>query len=396
MSDRDSPSFSFSGLQRQSELYRLGLKGQVPDPPVRLEELEQRAKAVLPPAAYDYVAGGAGSEDTIRANLAAFRRWRIVPRFLRDVGRRSLAVDVLGHRFPAPFLLAPIGVQSIVHPDGELAVARASRSLGIPMILSTLGSRSIEEVAAALGDTPRWFQLYWPRSDALAASFLHRAEKAGYGAIVVTLDTFFLAWRERDLDHAYLPFAEGHGLASYFSDPVFCAMLDAPPRENPAAAISRFSELYSNPSLTWKSLAFLRAQTRLPILLKGILAPEDALLAVESGVDGIIVSNHGGRQVDGAIAALDALPGVVDAVAGRAAVLFDSGIRRGADVIKALCLGAQAVLLGRPYCYGLALGGESGVRDVALNLMADIDLTLGLMGCTSPAELGRTNLREHV
>jgi len=390
MEHADSPGSPGPG--RQKEIYALGLQGRVPGLPVRIEDVERRAKEVLEPEAYDYVAGGAGSEDTMRANCEAFRRWRIEPRFLRDVNRRDLSVKVLGQRFPAPFLFAPVGVQSILHPEAELAVARAARTLGIPMILSTLASRTIEEVAAALGDTPRWFQLYWPWSDALTASFLRRAEDAGYSALVVTLDTFFLGWRERDLQHAYLPFNLGVGLANYFSDPVFRAMLPTPPEDDLAGAIQRFGRLYSNPTLTWENLAFLRQHTRLPILLKGILAPADALRAVEYGVDGIIVSNHGGRQVDGAVAALDALPRVVEAVAGRAVVLFDSGIRRGADVIKALALGARAVLLGRPFCYGLAAGGEQGVRDVAANLLADIDLTLALMGCASLAELGRHSL----
>jgi isopentenyl diphosphate isomerase/L-lactate dehydrogenase-like FMN-dependent dehydrogenase len=262
------------------------------------------------------------------------------------------------------------------------------------MILSTLASRTIEEVAAALGDTPRWFQLYWPRSAPITTSFLRRAEDAGYSALVVTLDTFFLGWRERDLQHAYLPFNQGIGLSNYFSDPVFRALLPTPPEDDVAGAIARFGTLYSNPALTWEDLALLRNHTRLPILLKGIVSAEDGRRAVESGVDGIIVSNHGGRQVDGAVAALDALPEVVDAVAGRAVILFDSGIRSGADVIKALALGARAVLLGRPYCYGLAVGGEQGVHAVAANLLADVDLTLALMGCASTAELGRQNLVE--
>jgi isopentenyl diphosphate isomerase/L-lactate dehydrogenase-like FMN-dependent dehydrogenase len=390
MEHADSPGSPGPG--RQKDIYALGLQGRVPGFPVRIEDVERRAREVLEPAAYDYVAGGAGSEDTMRANCQAFRRWRIEPRFLRDVNHRDLSVKILGQRFPVPFLFAPVGVQSILHPDAELAVARAARTLRIPMILSTLASTTMEDVATALGETPRWFQLYWPWSDALTASFLRRAEDAGYSALVVTLDTFFLGWRERDLQHAYLPFNLGAGLANYFSDPVFRAMLTTPPEDDPAGAIQRFGRLYSNPTLTWESLAFLRAHTRLPILLKGILAPADALRAVEYGIDGIIVSNHGGRQVDGAVAALDALPRVVEAVAGRAAVLFDSGIRRGADVIKALALGASAVLLGRPFCYGLAAGGEQGVRHVAANLLADIDLTLALMGCASLAELGRHSL----
>jgi isopentenyl diphosphate isomerase/L-lactate dehydrogenase-like FMN-dependent dehydrogenase len=382
------------GLRRQRELYARGLEGRVPAWPVRLDDLEQRARTVLSPGAYDYVAGGAGSEDTVRANREAFRRWRIVPQFLRNVEHRDLSVDVLGQRFPAPFLFAPVGVQSILHPDAELAVARAARGLGIPMILSTLASRTIEEVGSVLGDTPRWFQLYWPRSAPITASFLRRAEDAGFSALVVTLDTFYLGWRERDLQRAYLPFNQGIGLANYFSDPVFRALLPRPPEDDVAGALERFGTLYSDPALTWDNLAFLRDHTRVPILLKGIIAPEDARKAVEWGVDGIIVSNHGGRQVDGAVAALDALPGVVDAVAGRALVLFDSGIRSGADVIKALALGACAVLLGRPFCYGLAAGGEQGVHEVAMNLLADIDLTLALMGCATLRELSRQNLVE--
>jgi isopentenyl diphosphate isomerase/L-lactate dehydrogenase-like FMN-dependent dehydrogenase len=392
MKDEELPESP--GLRRQREIYARGLEGGGRGWPVRLDDLEQRARAVLSPGAYDYVAGGAGSEDTVRANREAFRRWRIVPRFLRNVERRDLSVEVFGQRFPAPFLFAPVGVQSILHPDAELAVARAARRLAIPMILSTLASRTIEEVAVALGDTPRWFQLYWPRSEVITASFLRRAEDAGFSALVVTLDTFYLGWRERDLQRAYLPFNQGIGLANYFSDPVFRALLPKPPEDDLAGAVQRFGTLYSNPSLTWDDLAFLRKHARVPLLLKGIVSPEDARRVVECGVDGIIVSNHGGRQVDGALAALDALPEVVDAVAGRAVVLFDSGIRSGADVIKALALGARAVLLGRPFCYGLAVGGEHGVHAVAANLLADIDLTLALMGCASTAELGRQNLVE--
>jgi isopentenyl diphosphate isomerase/L-lactate dehydrogenase-like FMN-dependent dehydrogenase len=392
MKDANSPESP--GVRRQRELYALGLEGRVPDWPVRLDDVEERARAVLDPGAYDYIAGGAGAEDTMRANREAFRRWRIVPRFLCDVDERDLSVRVLGQRFAVPFLFAPVGVLSIVHPDGEIALARAALALGVPMILSTLSTRTIEEVAAALGDSPRWFQLYWPRSEPIAASFLRRAEEAGFSALVVTLDAFYLGWRERDLRRSYLPFNKGIGLANFFSDPAFRGLLAAPPEEDLAGAVERFGTLYSNPALTWDDLAFLRKHTRVPLLLKGILAPDDARRAVEHGVDGIIVSNHGGRQVDGAIAALDALPRIVEAVAGRTEVLFDSGIRNGADVIKALALGAQAVLIARPYCYGLAAGGEQGVREVATNLLADIDITLALMGCRALAELGMQNLVE--
>jgi isopentenyl diphosphate isomerase/L-lactate dehydrogenase-like FMN-dependent dehydrogenase len=390
-----SPSSTPSiGVQRQLEIYLTGLEGKEPGQPIAVEELEQLAHSMLPPEAYIYVAGGAGSEDTVRANREAFLRWRIVPRMLRDVSRRDLGIELLGRRLPAPILLAPIGVQGMLHAEAELAVARAARSLGIPLVLSSVSSTPLEVVAETLGESPRWFQLYWPNDPALAASFVGRAERAGYSALVVTLDTYLLGWRERDLQMAWLPFAHGKGIANYLTDPVFRAALPAPPERDPSAAARHFLAVVSNPALTWADLAWLRQQTRLPILVKGVLHPDDARRAVECGVAGVIVSNHGGRQVDGAVASLDALPAVVEAVAGRVEVLFDGGIRRGADVFKAMALGARSVLLGRPYCYGLAVGGEAGVRDVLRNLLADTELTLGLAGCSSFADVGRENLMD--
>jgi isopentenyl diphosphate isomerase/L-lactate dehydrogenase-like FMN-dependent dehydrogenase len=374
------------------EIYQAGLAGQKPRLPLAVDELEQKAREVLPPEAYTYVACGAGSGETEWANPEAFQRWRIVPRFLRDVSRRDLSVTLLGRRLPAPVLLAPIGVQGMLHPDAELAVARAARALGVPLVLSSVSSTPLEPVAQVLGDVPHWFQLYWPRDPELAASFLSRAERAAYSALVVTLDTYLLGWRERDLQLGWLPFLRGQGLANYLSDPVFRAALPAPPEQDPPAAIAHFFQVVTNAALTWADLAFLRQHTRLPILLKGILHADDARRAVDSGIEGVIVSNHGGRQVDGAIAALDALPEVVEAVGGRMEILFDSGIRRGADIFKALALGARCVLLGRPYCYGLAAGGEEGVRDVLRNLLADLELTLGLAGCAGPADVGRDNV----
>jgi isopentenyl diphosphate isomerase/L-lactate dehydrogenase-like FMN-dependent dehydrogenase len=371
------------GVQRQLEIYLGGLGGQRPARPIAPQELEAQARAVLPPEAYVYVAGGAGHEDTVRANRDAFLRWRILPRLLRDVSRRDLGVSLLGRRLPAPVLLAPVGVQSMLHPDAELAVARAARSVGVPMVLSSVSSTPMEQVAAALGDSPHWFQLYWPKDQALAASLVGRAERAGFEAVVVTLDTYLLGWRERDLQLAWLPFAHGQGIANYLTDPAFRAALPAPPEKDPAAAVRHFLAVVSNAALTWDDLAWLRRQTRLPILLKGLLHPGDAIEAVKRGIEGVIVSNHGGRQVDGAVASLDALPAVAEAVADRALVLFDGGIRRGADVLKALALGARAVLLGRPYCWGLAAGGEQGVREVLLNLLADFELTMGLAGCST-------------
>jgi isopentenyl diphosphate isomerase/L-lactate dehydrogenase-like FMN-dependent dehydrogenase len=380
------------GLIRQMEIYRDGMAGRTPEHPVALEALDRKAKSVLNPAAYDYVAGGAGSEDTVRANCESFRRWRIVPRFLRDVADRDLSVDVLGARFPFPVMVAPIGVLSIVHPEADVAVARAARSLGVPFILSTAASTTIEDAATALGDTPRWFQLYWSRDDEMAASFLHRAERAGYSAIVVTIDTFLLGWRERDLDHGYLPFLKGDGLANYFSDPIFRQRIGGDPLAHPVRAMEHFLRVFSDPSRTWSDFARLREVTKLPLLVKGVVHPDDARKAIDHGASGVIVSNHGGRQLDGGIAALDALPGVVAAIGDRATVLFDSGIRRGSDIFKALALGARSTLVGRPYCYGLAVGGEKGVRDVLANLIADYDLTLGLAGYTSSSEVDRQSL----
>lgn len=287
-------------------------------------------------------------------------------------------------------ILGPVGVQGILHSEAEVASARTAASLGLPFVLSTAASRTIEEVAHAAesaGNSVRWFQLYWGKNHELTASMLERAERAGYKALVVTLDTSMLAWRERDLQHAYLPFLLGQGLANYFSDPVFRSLLPQPPEQNPATAIQIWSGLFSNTDLTWSDIPFLRKHTSLPILLKGILHPEDAAHALDAGVDGVIVSNHGGRQVDGAIATLDALPAIVREINGRIPVLFDGGIRRGADVFKALALGARAVLLGRLYTWGLAVAGEAGVRDVVLNLLADFDLTLALSGYTSSSNL---------
>lgn len=380
------------GMQRQLEIYQLGLAGNSLSVPIPLMELERKAAQVLTPQAYDYIAGSASGERTARANLAAFDHWRIVPRMLRDVSQRGLSVELLGHTLPAPVLLGPVGVQSIIHPEGELAVARAAASLGIPFVLSTVSSRPIEEIDQAMSATPHWYQLYWGKDHELTSSLLQRAEKSGYSALVVTLDTSMLGWRERDLRHPYLPFLLGHGLANYSTDPVFCRRLEKSPQADLAAAIRLWALLFSNTALKWSDLAWLRRQTKLPILLKGILHPDDARLALDHGADGIIVSNHGGRQVDGAIAALDALPPIVKAIQQKIPVLFDSGIRYGADAIKALALGAKAVLLGRLYLWGLAVAGEQGVRDVIQNFLADFDITMGLSGFRSVAELNQSML----
>ncbi|MQY08315.1 lactate 2-monooxygenase [Actinomadura macrotermitis] len=371
----------------QNEIYLQGLGDVLPALPTDLTRLEALAERRMSAQAFGYVAGSAGSEATARANRAAFDRWRIVPRMLRDVAERDLSVEVLGTTMPAPILLAPIGVQSIVHPEGELATARAAAATGLTKVLSTAASYSLEDVAAAAGDGGRWYQLYWPKDRELAVSFLERAKAAGYTALVVTLDTFTLAWRPRDLDQAYLPFLRGIGVANYFSDPVFQKAVGGPVTDaNRDMALLHWVANFGNPSLTWDDLAFLREHWDGPIALKGIQHPDDARRAVDAGMDGVIVSNHGGRQVDGAVASLDALPAVADAVGDRATVLFDSGVRTGSDVLKALALGAKAVLVARPYAYGLALGGEAGVRHVLRCLQADLELTMALAGLTRPDE----------
>jgi isopentenyl diphosphate isomerase/L-lactate dehydrogenase-like FMN-dependent dehydrogenase len=382
------------GMRRQFEIYQLGLAGKKLSVPIPLAQLEKKAAEALSPQAYDYVAGSASGERTARANLAAFDRWRIVPRMLRDVSRRDLTVELFGQTLPAPVLLGPVGVQNIIHPDAEVAVGRAAASLGIPFVLSTVSSRPIEEVAQAMAGAPCWFQLYWGKDHELTASLLQRAEESGYSALVVTLDTAMLGWRERDLQHPYLPFLLGDGLANYFTDPVFCSRLPQPPAADPAAAIRLWAGLFSNTALTWTDLSWLRRQTKLPIVLKGILHPDDARLALDHGVDAIIVSNHGGRQVDGAIAALDALPAVAAAIQQKIPILFDSGIRYASDAIKALALGARAVLLARLYVWGLTIAGEQGVRDVVQNFLADLDLTMGLSGFRSVRELNPSILTQ--
>ncbi|MDP9227562.1 MAG: alpha-hydroxy-acid oxidizing protein, partial [Actinomycetota bacterium] len=332
--------------------------------------------------------------DTMRANLEAFREWRIVPRVLRDISSRDLGTELLGTRLPAPLLLAPIGVQSVLHPEGELASARAAASLGLPLVVSTASSTSIEELAEAGGpDAPRWYQLYWPNDRELCESLVRRAEAAGCSALVLTVDNSIVGWKPRDLQQAHLPFLEGIGIAQYLSDPVFRDALAKPPEEDIGAAIGHFLGVFSNPSLTWDQLEWLQGVTSLPIVLKGILHPDDAVEAGERGLAGVIVSNHGGRQIDGAIAALEALPGIADAVGDRLSVLFDSGVRSGADAFKALALGADAVLIGRPYLWGLTLGGQAGVETVLRCLLAELDLTLALSGYTTPGQLDRAALR---
>ncbi|MBN9755247.1 L-lactate dehydrogenase [Pseudonocardia sp. Ae406_Ps2] len=406
------------GRARQDRIYRDGVSGARPRVPTGPDELERRARRAMSRRADAYVTGGAGAETTMRANRAAFARREIVPRVLRDVGERDLTVELFGRTLHAPLLLAPIGALDLVRRGADLAVARGAAAAGIPMVISNQAGAPMEEIAAVGG--PTWFQLYWSTSDELVDSFLRRAESAGCDAVVVTLDTTMLGWRPRDLDLGHLPFARGIGIAQYTSDPVFRRLVEetlaapsagAPPkvtpqavrtlleitrnapgrfRDNlrspvPRAAVETFLRVYSRPRLSWEDLATLRSRTRLPILLKGVLHPDDARRAADAGVDGVVVSNHGGRQIDHAVASLDALPGVVDAVGDALPVLLDSGVRTGADVATAVRLGARAVLLGRPFVHGLALDGARGVAQVLQNVVAELDLVCGLAGATTPA-----------
>jgi lactate 2-monooxygenase len=389
----------------QYGIYFAGMVDQTPDLPVTYEGLRAAARDVLDDRADGYVAGSAGSEATEAANRAAFRRWQLVPRMLRDVAERDLSVELLGRRHPTPLLLGPVGVQSIVHDEAELAVARGAGAVEVPFVLSTVSSHPIEEVAEAAGDGARWFQLYWPSEDAITDSLIERAADAGYEAVVVTLDTRLLAWRPRDLATAYLPFLHAEGLSNYLTDPAFLAGLpdggEAIARDGwramddgtRQAAVLRWVATFSDPSQTWEDLRELVERSPLPVLVKGIQHTDDARLAVDTGVAGLIVSNHGGRQVDGAIGSLDALPGVVDVVGDEVPVLFDSGVRTGADVAVALALGARAVLLGRPYVWGLAIAGAAGVEHVLRSVLADLDLTMALSGLRTVPELTRDVVR---
>ena len=381
MSDPGGPSVLPPFHTYQAEIFLRGMTGERPPHPIAIAELERMLEGVTEPHAAAYVLGGAGIEDTMRANDAAFRRWRIVPRILCDVSERDLSVTVLGTPMPAPVALAPIGVQTVVHPEGELAVARAAAAAGLVMSVSTVAGHTLEEIAAEASG-PKWFQLYWPRNPELAASLVSRAEQAGYRALLVTLDVPMQGWRPRDLQTAWQPFLTGIGLGNYFTDPVFRSLLERSPEDDRQAAVLQFVYQFTNPQLSWRDLERLRDMTSLPIALKGVLHPDDARLAREHGVDGIVVSNHGGRQVDGAVASLDALPRVLEAAGDELEVLLDSGVRSGADVVKALALGARAVLLGRPFLWGLAVGGEAGVLQVLRAILAELDLTVGFSGHT--------------
>ncbi len=415
---------SLSGTDWQAQIYLQGFAGRKSSLSIDLLSLEEQARRMMSTEAFAYIAGGAGLESAVRGNRSAFEAFQIVPRMLRDVSTRDTSVEVLGTKLPFPLLLSPIGVLELAHRQADLAVAEAARRTGTPFIFSNQASYPMERVAAVMQDSPRWFQLYWSKSKELVASFVKRAERSGCSAIVVTLDTTLLGWRTRDLDLAYLPFLEGKGIAQYTSDPVFLELMEQPspgPERNvtiqslaglirmvnafpgsgfvgkllsgkPIKAVRKFVGIYSNPALTWSDLRYLKEITKLPIILKGILHPDDARMAIDHGASGIVISNHGGRQVDGSISTLQALPGIAAAVSGKIPVMIDGGIRGGADMFKAIALGATAVCIGRPYAYGLAVNGTTGVYEVIRNFAADFELTMALAGCRSVKEITRDSL----
>lgn len=377
----------------QYDIYDAGLDGITPLWPVDEPSLRELARQALTPEAWAYTAGNAASGATARANLEAFAKLRLVPRVLKAPFPRDHTTTLFGTRLPAPIILGPIGVMKLIHPEGEIGAALAARELGLAFVHSTASTTSMEDVAAAVGDTPRWYQLYIPRDRELATSFITRAETSGYQAIVITLDTTTRAWRPLDLNLGHLPFLHGHGIANYLADPVFRSHLPVPPEDDLPGAVRLWREVSADPTINWDAIRWVRAQTTLPLILKGILHPDDARQAAAVGIDGVIVSNHGGRQLDGAIAALDALPSVVEAAGDDLTVLFDSGIRSGSDAVKALALGAQAVLLGRPWVWGLAVGGQAGVKYALRCFLADYDVTLGLIGHRRPSELSTDDLQ---
>lgn len=427
MPERFDPPSERLGRARQNVIYRAGISGITPRVPTgagRLESAARRALLRRPGGrrAWAYIYGGAGSGATMDANRAAFDRRQIVPRMLRDTSDRDLSVEVLGERLPAPVLVAPIGAAGLLARDADLDVGAASAERNLPYILSSQGSSPMETTAAAMGSSPRWFQLYWSKDEELVDSFIARAEAIDAGALVVTLDTTTLGWRPWDLDLGSLPFTRGVGIAQYTSDPRFAELVAervaAAPEDEPVtvtpqavrtmlemarnhpgrlldnlrapetrAAVQTFLDTFSNPALTWDHIATLRERTRLPVVLKGVLHPEDAQRAFDAGVDAVMVSNHGGRQLDGAIGTLDALVRIREAVGPEPTVLLDSGVRGGADVVKAMACGADAVTLGRPHLYGLALAGRRGVGEVLDNLLAEIDLTMSLSGVGSWGEV---------
>ncbi len=364
----------------QNEIYNAGLSGLLPELPVDFATLEQRAHEALGPMMTNYVAGGCGDEHTQSCNSSAFHHWGMIPRMMVDCNTRDLSTSLFGHTFTNPLFMAPIGLNGEATQDrrGDIAAAQASAQTGVPFCASTLSNDPLEDVKAACGNTPAFFQLYTPKHDGLAESLINRAEAAGYSALVITLDTWVTGWRPRDLNVSNFPQLRGKVLANYFTDPVFRSLLANPPEEDPKAAIFTWAATFGK-VLTWDDIAWFRSKTTLPIVLKGICHPEDARRAVDAGVEAVYCSNHGGRQANGGIATIDLLEDVVKA-AGDVPVMFDSGVRSGSDAVKALALGARAVGIGRPYTYGLALAGAKGAAFVLKSILAEADLMMAVNG----------------
>jgi lactate 2-monooxygenase len=420
------------GVARQAEVFTRGLGGKRPNIPLHPDDLEALASRYMTKEAFDYIAGGAGIEQTMASNRAAFERWSVRRRVLRDVSQPDMSIELFGQKMVSPILVAPMGAMRIAHAEADLGIASGARERGVGVVISSQGCKRMEETAVALGDAPRWFQLYWGKSDEVMQSFVNRAKKIGSSAIVVTVDNELFGWRARDIQNAYVPMERGLAIDQYASDPAFQKLMkeskrgkspEVPMNLHTAFAylqmqknypggflhnlltgdarrgIETFVENFSRPSLSWDDLEKLRRATDevgLPFLVKGIMTPEDALRAIASGAQGIIVSNHGGRQIDGELAALDALPAIVKAVGGRVPILFDSGIRTGSDAFKALALGAKAVLVGRPCAFGLAIDGGRGVSEVLYNIQAELDLTMRLAGCARTSEIDETMLTRSI
>ncbi|WP_329236486.1 alpha-hydroxy-acid oxidizing protein [Actinoallomurus sp. NBC_01490] len=375
----------------QEELYAQGQAGHQPQHPIGFADLEERAAAAMPPKVWEYVAGGAGDEHTQRANCEAFKRWGLYPRMLVAPTDRDLSIELFGTTFPSPVFMAPIGVIGVCAQDGhgDLACARASVRTGVPFFAGTLSADPMEDVAAVLGDTPGFFQLYTPPDRDMAASLVRRAEAAGFKGIAVTLDTWVTGWRPRDLRGSNYPQVPSGCLSNYTSDPVFRQRLR--PGEDATEAAVRTLPIFGGP-FRWDDLDWLRARTDLPLMVKGICHPDDVRRAKDHGVDAVYCSNHGGRQANGGLTSLECLPDVLDAADGLP-VLFDSGVRGGADIIKALALGATAVGIGRPYAYALAVGGVDGVVHVLRSLLAEADLIMAVDGYPTRKDLTPGALR---
>ncbi len=416
-----------SAAEIQKEIYVNGLRGRLPVLPLRYEQLREQAKIKLSKSAFDYLDGGAGMERTMLSNREAFSKYQLRPFMLRDTTDCDIGISLFGKSYPTPFFLSPIGVLELANREANLAVGRAAASLGIPFIFSNQASKPMEETASAMHDGPRFFQLYWSKSNDLVASLLRRAEAAGCDAIVVTLDTPLLGWRMRDLQQGFLPFLYGMGIAQYTSDPVFQKLVTSEElmqdedqagfpnltllrslyrmaknfpgntwsnfiTRRPLSSIRKFINVFMRTNLQWDDLQSLRNYTSLPIILKGIQTVPDAKKAIEVGVDAIMVSNHGGRQVDGAIGSLYALDDIAKEIGHQIPILFDSGIRSGADAVKAMALGAQAVGIGRPYAFALAVAGEEGVKNLLEYYLAEFTLTMRLCGCRTLDEVDRSLL----